>query len=1197
MRAGSRVSWIAAAAAVAFGLCLAAPLAAQDFRGSIVGTVSDATGGVLPGVSVTITNTATGVAQQVVTDDKGRYQVRYLNSGTYNVSAQLTGFKTIVRAGNEVRVGDVLPIDLALETGGLEDTVEVHGAPPVLDTQSGVTGTVIDSNQIRELPLADGTAYMLTRLAPGVVDNSDLHFSRPMDNAGLSGIQANGAQGGNDFTLDGAPNVTSTRGVAFSPPSDAISEFKVSTNAFDAQTGHTAGAQVNLALKTGANAHHGSVAYFNRDDTRSATPLFTERAGGEKPTRTYNRAAVSLSGPIRRDRTFFMLAYEYLRDVQPEPSFYTVPTMKMRQGDFSEFPSVTIYDPRTSTGSTNQRTAFPDNRIPTSRIHPVAANYLSYYPEPNREGVEDNFFTDGLRPYDYNSFLARFDHNLSAGHKLFLTGYWNKRREDRYDWAGVVNGFAVTQGFDFRSNKGGTLGYTAALSSQMVLDVRAAWSVFGENREPAQPFDPATLGFSAPTVALMGGYDYMPLFTFASFSAGTNANSTIAALGAQRSDYNAGFDRPFTNLSFAPTLTRVVGSHSLRGGYELRHRRWEITDHGYPGGRFHFNGAYTRANNGAPTNNLAQSWAQFMLGLPTTVTGAVATPGTVSSQIDTAALGEYSQRSHGLFVQDDWRVTPKLTLNVGVRLEIDEGMRETQDRNLRGFDTTSPNPIEPSAQAAYARNPIPEIPVADFRVRGGVLFADGATYGTAFKPLPRLAGAYLLNPRTVLRGGAGLFSFPYYFDNRNQAGFSAATPAITTNDNGATFVGDLSNPFPSGTLVEPQGSAPGLASSLGQNLGNLVQHERKTPYYLRWQASVQRDLGSGWVAEVMYVGASGRHLPSGEFRSNAYYRAYNGVPAQYLSSARARDTGRESYLTTSVPNPMQGLLPGSTINGATVQRQQLLRPFPEFGDVFIEEYEGSDQYHAGTLRMEKRFAKGNSLVATYTLSRLRDKRNFLNSSDPEPEDRLSPDDRPHRVTLGATFRLPFGRGQAWGSDWTGVKNTVLGGWQLSASYQYQSGFPISFNNSLFYAEGLDPRTLKSNIGKTVDGKIAGLDFPAWDISGFYNTDASVQTNGALDPAKQRADSRIALGSANLRYFPSTLPGLRNDDLHLLDVGLYKTFSLPREATLQVRMEVVNALNYTVLWNPNVDPRNANFGFVNQDRNNPRDIQLGARLTF
>ena len=242
-------------------LCAVGTASAQDPRGTLTGTVTDSSGAVLPGVTLVMKNNETGIAQQVVTDSDGRYQVFYVNPGTYSVTAELTGFKRFVNAATRVGVGDVVRLDVLLQAGGLEETVTVTAETPLMNT-SAISGTTVDAKQIAELPLGDGTAYMLTRLAPGIVDTSDLHFSRPADNGNLAGIVANGAQGGNEFKIDGAPNMSNAGGVGFSPPSGAISEFKVQTNAFDAQTGHTAGAVVNLVLKSGTNALRGEGGLF-----------------------------------------------------------------------------------------------------------------------------------------------------------------------------------------------------------------------------------------------------------------------------------------------------------------------------------------------------------------------------------------------------------------------------------------------------------------------------------------------------------------------------------------------------------------------------------------------------------------------------------------------------------------------------------------------------------------------------------------------------------------------------------------------------------------------------------------------------------------------------------------------------------------------------------------------------------------------
>src|SRR5262245_1063502 len=503
---------------------IGAPAEAQDFRGSIIGTIVDSSGGLLPGVTVVIMHNETRVSQTVVTDAKGVYQALYLNLGMYTITATLQGFKKVVRPNNPVTIGEALKVDIVLEAGGVSEVVEVTADSPLLNTTTGVNGITVDSKQIAQLPLGDGTAYMLTRLAPGIMDSSDLHFARPMDNGNLAGITTNGTQGGNEFAIDGAPNQSNTKGVGFSPPSDAIAEFKVQTNAFDAQSGHTAGATVNLALKSGSNRFDGVAAYFNRDGSRTATPLLTERAGGTKPTREYNRYTGTVGGPLVRSKTFFLVSFEHLRDVQPEPSTYTVPTAKMRAGDFTEF-STQIFDPLTATGATGTRRAFTGNVIQPNRINPVAAAYAAFYPLPNLPGTESNYFTNQLRPYDYNAFMARLDHNVSSDNRFFATMYANKRQEDRYNWAqdasnatdnGVIGGFAVTQGFDYRTNLGLNGGHTLVIRNDLLLDTRVSFARFGEYRDPAQTFDPSKLGFSPTALQLMGNYQYLPFFTFGS---------------------------------------------------------------------------------------------------------------------------------------------------------------------------------------------------------------------------------------------------------------------------------------------------------------------------------------------------------------------------------------------------------------------------------------------------------------------------------------------------------------------------------------------------------------------------------------------------------------------------------------------------------------------------------------------------------
>lgn len=1144
-------------------LVVSAPWAwAQDYRGTIKGRIADQSGLELPGVTVTVTNVATNVKQNVVTDAKGFYRVPYLNVGKYDVTATLSGFQPVARKGIDVNVGAVLTVDLILNMG-MSSEIVVTGGAPMMDQTSPVTGQVVTREQIKELPLADGTAYMLSRVAPGVSETSDLHFSRPGDNANLGGVVANGVRGGNDFTLDGAPNIVSDRRVGFSPPSDAISEFKVETNAFDAQSGHTAGAVINLALRSGTNSFHGAASYFNRSSDRTALSPFQHKQNAENPDRQYDRYSAMLAGPIFKDSTFFMASYERLEDLTAEPVTLTVPTEKMRRGDFSELLSlgIKIYDPLTGTSA---RKEFAGNIIPANRLNPIALALMKYYPMPNQAGKSDqtnNYYSPQNRSYDYNAAIVRLDQSLSGGHQLFLNAYWNQRLEDRYDWAGVVNDFAVTQGVDTRDNFGTTLGYTGTFSGTLVGDLRLSYSKFGERRAPSDTFDPASLGFDAKTVELFRGYDYIPRFDITGFQ----------SLGSNRSDYTKGFNRPFYNYSAVPSVTWMIKDHTVRAGYDFRYQRNWRTDAGYLAGRYNFTGDYTRANNSAARQQ-GQALAQLLLGIPTS--GG-------NSLIDWNTYGDYHQINHALYVNDEWRLGKKLTVNAGLRLEVDQGLTEASDWNIYGFDLVSSNPVEAAAKAQYATNPIPEIPVDQFGVKGGLLYGEGATWDTLTKVLPRVGLSYVLTEKTVLRGGIGLFSFPYYFDAINQTGFSQATLLVSTENNGGTFIADLNNPFPNG-LTAPTGSSLGLATFNGRDLvsttASLIQQDRKSPTYTRWSAGILQDLGKGWRVEANYVGSEGRDL--------AVRKNINGTPRQYLSTLGYRDTAVEAYLSANVPNPYKGLLPGTSYNGSTIQRGQLLKPYSQFGRVAVEEYTGSDSYNALQMSAQKQWKDGSSVLVTYTWSKLMDQLNYLNATDTQLEKRLSPDDRPHRATLAGIWKLPFGKGRKYGSNWGGLLDAVLGGWQLTAAYQYQSGQPIVWSNDVYFDPNCKPSDLSTDFSNK-NGQIGGFDRPAWNTSCFYFADKQGDIT----------DSRLQVTDNNIRTFPSTIDAARYPDLHLLDFGISKTFRIYEDVTLQVRFEAINALNYTVWWNPDVSPRSATFGYFREQRNNPRDWQIGAKLNF
>jgi hypothetical protein len=1176
------------------------PAFGQEVRGSITGRVVDGTDAAVVGAKVTVTNLSMNTSTSVKTDEGGTYSVFYLMPGKYSVTVEGQGFKKYVNQGIEVRVSDKLTLDLQLEIGAVQESVSVTSGTPLLDASSATAGQVIDGRRISELPLSDGNPFTLTRLAPGIGYVGDLKFSRPFDNNGSSDFISNGLPrgGGHEFTLDGVPNTddNGSNRVAFIPPADAVQEFKVETASFDAQQGHGAGATVNVALKNGTNSLHGTIYEFVRNDVLSANDFFLNRTNlaanpgrdknkdgkADRDPLRYNRYGATVGGPIwipklydGRNKSFFFFAYEGIKDVFPEPNQFTVPTQAERDGDLSALLAINssfqIYNPFTARqeGSRVRRDPFPGNRIPANLISPIAKAYLQFYPLPNQPGDSqgrNNFISGQPRTDDFHSESYRFDQTVSDKQKFYFRLTHNNRLEARSNWSGTVNGLLPTGNFLTRKNDGFAYDHLYTSSATTILNLRIGFSRFVENnvRQHEGSFEPASLGFSPQSAAFFGTGKYLPRFEIGQFS----------VLGDSRGDI-----RTHNIYAVQPTLTKIMGSHSLRMGYDFRSYRENSNPSAHAAGRYDFGTNFTRG----PLDNstgaaIGQEFASFLLGLPT------------GGLIDRNASRSNQTLYSGVFFHDDWKVNQKLTLNLGLRYEQEGATTERYNRNVRGFDPTVSSPIEAAAKAAYAANPIPEIPVASFNVKGGLLFADKAHRGfwesdkNNFQP--RIGFAYLLNDKTVVRGGFGVYTVPFVIDGVNQTGFSQSTSIVPTLNAGLTFApacatcGNLFNPFPTG-VVEPPGATLGVGTFLGRGI-SFVPLDRANGMTQRWELSVQRELPGSWLVEAAYIGNRAFDLTTGT-------NILNAIPRQYLSTSRVRDDVTINFLSANISNnPFRNLIPGQGLNGSTVQRQQLLRPFPQFTSIGTQRFDGKAIYHAGQFRVERRFVSGFTLLTSYTWSKVIEEVSFLNESDTEYERRIGSDDIPHRVVVSGIWELPFGRGRALGADWNGFVDAFIGGWQVQGIFQYQSGRPIDLGDRNVYFNG-DPSRLRTNItGKTVDG--------TFDTSGFYFTDAAVQTNGVVDPAKQRADTRIRLAN-NIRVFPSRLTGFRRQQLNQWDLSLIKNFSVKERVKIQLRGEFLNAFNHPQFGDPNTDPTNTNFGKVTSQSNLARNVQIGLKVVF
>ena len=684
---------------------LAAAATAQEFRGSITGRVTDTTGSILAGARVTVTHLVTNTSNTVTTDDGGSYSVFYLAPGKYSVAVEVQGFKKLIRQGVEVRVGDKLTLDLMLEVGGIEQTVNVMADASLLESSSATAGQVIDRRRISELPLSDGNPFTLTRLAPGIGYIGDLKFSRPFDNNGSSDFISDGVGrvGGHEFTLDGVPNTddngSSSNRVAFIPPADAVQEFKVETASFDAQKGHGAGATVNVMLRSGTNSLHGTVYEFIRNDVLSANDFFLNRTNlltnpardknkdgkADRDALRYNRFGGTVGGPIwlpkrlfgplgydGRNKSFFFFAYEGLRDVFPEPRLDTVPTVAERNGDFSALlainPSFQIFNPFTARqeGTRVRRDPFVGNIVPQNLMSPIAKAYLQFYPLPNQPGDSqgrNNFISGNPRTDTFHSESYRFDQTISDKQKFFFRYSHNNRVEARNSWTGVVNGIRSTGNFLTRRNNSFSYDHVYTFSPTSILDFRFGFARFLERnaRQHEGQFDPASLGFSSQSAAFFGGANYLPRFRINNNNS-DDANTPFTPLGDSLGDI-----RTHNIYAVQPTVTKILGSHSFRMGYDFRAYRENSTPSAHAAGRYDFSTNFTRG----PLDNTAaaaigQELASFLLGLPT------------GGLIDRNAARANQTLYNGIFLYDDWKATHKLTLNLGLRYEL-EGAT-TEDR-------------------------------------------------------------------------------------------------------------------------------------------------------------------------------------------------------------------------------------------------------------------------------------------------------------------------------------------------------------------------------------------------------------------------------------------------------------------------------------------------------------------------------------
>ncbi len=1151
-------------------LTFAVTLVGQETRGAIRGRVVDSSGAVVPNVSIGATNVSTNVTVSTQSNAGGNYEIPYLLPGTYRLSATLAGFKTYRRDGVELRIGDRVSIEIPMQVGDVVDQVTVTTETPLLETATASMGQVIDQERIANLPIAHGNPYLLLTLSPGLVYTQNPGLDEPFAPTHIVGYSMDGVRANrSEITLDGATNVSVSGNAnlmaGWTPPADVVRELKVVTTAFDASVGHTQGGVTAITLKSGGNQPHGSAYFSDMEKVLDANLFFANRAGQPRGDFVYRFWGASLTGPVYipkvykgTDRTFFTYAYEHANEQLAQGAGYgagtlTTPTVAQKQGDFSALlklgPQYQIYDPATREAASGGRTMvqpLPGNIIPPSRIDPIAKNILGYWSDPNvagtADGINNLIRVNDLEITGYYTNVVRLDHNFSSRHRLFgRYNMFNRFTPDTQNWFR-----SVPTGYNshWRAH-GAAIDDVYELGPRTILNARYAFYRLVWHTYPSSAgFNPATLGFpKSYTDAIDPAVWCFPVISISGYAGTLNTW------------------RRWTHQSDSTevNLTAIRGDHVLRfGGDGRRFRNYQFQPTNASTGAFSFDTTYTRGPyNNSPSSPIGQGLAALLFGLPS------------GGGVDRRATFAEQSTVWSLYLQDDWRITSKLTLNLGLRWELEGPTTERFNRSVRGYDFQSPHPLNAQVRANYAQKPMQEVPLDQFQLIGGLTF--GGVNGqprTLFSRdwnnlMPRLGLAWSLGSKTVLRGGYGVYfgSFGILLSDVIQSGFSQTTNLVPSLDNGITFVATLKNPFPSG-ILEPRGAADGVSTFAGRGISFYEENPQATRQQ-RWQLGVQRELPLRVLLEASYVGNRGSSLQLG--------KEYRALPLQYLSRSPFRDQPAINYLSEQVPNPFYPLLPGTGLAGTTVSRSYLLSSgkYPHFTGMTGSSYDGYSSFHSLQVKMERRFAQGWTVNTAYQWSKNLQAISRLNGEYSALEKVISDQDRPHRIVVSAIWELPFGKGKRFLASWPVAVDKLLGGWQIQGIYTGQGGPPASWGNVLFL------------------GDIHSITLPAGQRTPerWFNTGAGFDRN-----------SQNQLGS-NFRTFPSALSDVRADGTNQWELSVIKGGRIRERVTVQFRGEFLNAFNHVNFSAPNTSPTSTAFGMVTTQRGFPRRVQLGLKLLF
>ena len=1085
------------------------PAAAQSPQGTISGIVTDATGALLPGVSVSAIHAETGQRTGATTNTRGFFVLTQLSIGSYVIDAELSGFQKYRREGLQVTTGATIGLDIQLTLGDLRDTVTVSADTPLLHTRTSDVSQLIEARSVQDLPLGDRRAMNLINMIGGAVFMQYDSGAKP--NFSLAGGRTQSQM----FWIDGGTGQNMRLGIGqidLDPPVETVQEVKVLTNNYAAEFGGSAGGVIIATTKSGSNVVRGSASEYFRDEAMDATNFFAPVVDGrrEKPPLRYNVFGGTVGGPLRRDRTFFFFGYEGSRRTDGFTSIMTVPTEAERRGDFSQTLNaraevIRIFDPATTVrqGNVNVRTQFAGNVIPAASLDPVALKILEVYPLPNRAPDSitgaNNFTGNWTQELVRDNYTVRVDHNLTRADRLSARYLYNS--DDR-DFTSVFRERAAdSNSAALRHQNYWYGGWTRTIGTRIVNELRYTYS----NR--INHTQAAGLGAGWPSrLGLKGVSDEaFPRITIAG----------IAALGSTNHERR---QLPIEQHQIVNTTSYVSGRHALKGGVEIRPSFNYEVNRPSISGTFAFTTLPTAFPNQAGTG---LGLASFLLGFPNSVT------------VRETDVLDRSSWYLAAFVQDDWTVNANLTLNLGVRWETDTPIVDRNDR-MNGFDPHAINPVSGTPGVVRFAG-VEGWPSSPYRTDWNNV---GPRVGFAWRPFG--------TPRTIVRGGFGVF-YAHPFDHGAPSSASLGferSASLQTPDNGITapfFLRDGVPALQEATVVR---DATFGAVRVGQSPNTAVtfyERDRATGYAQQFNLGVQRELPARFVVELTYLGNLSRKLPSQNLQINQ--------------------------------------IPPEKMGPAATQRD---RPFPQFSNVTVLFPSlGISNYHAGVLRVEKRFAQGFNLLSTYTWAK------FLNNTD-EGGSELgdtgvysdfynrdrdygpSGNDIRHRWTISSVWELPIGTGRRWLSK--GWLAPVAGNWSVGVLGTLQSGAPFTVTTQTNTTNAFSAGGLRADL-------IGEPELPPSErtLTRWFNTDAFAQ------PAPFR------FGTAGRGI-------LRGDGTILFNVLIGKHVALGAQRSLQFRAELFNVFNHTDFGLPGHTFGGPGFGIVSSARA-PRSVQLGARFAY